>query len=135
MGEMGDYINSVVLGIGRVQVESKVTFADKPSLEEEKIQQMQASARRRNYPAAEIFMSEYGYKRARCPECGHDFAIRGGYLRHYGRAHKPAKAMKKVEVFDQEVFDNPVEPATPEREWRARAKASHDRIIKRFAKA
>jgi uncharacterized C2H2 Zn-finger protein len=132
MSEMGDYINSVVLGVGRVQIESKAVFVDR---DDGQIQRMLASSRRHNYPEPEIFMSEFGYKRARCPECRQDFAIRGGYLRHYGRAHKPAKPLKKVEVFDQEVFDNPVEDATPEAEWRARARASHDRIIKRFSKA
>lgn len=131
MGEMADYINIAVLGTVDTRT-GEVTWGGKPiaPAAAPEIKRMQQTCRQRNIPLPEIFDSEYGYKRARCA-CGADFAIRG-YLKHYARAHVETRPVKLVEVEESADFDA-LAPNFDEKAWRARAQASHDRIIKRFA--
>lgn len=50
-----------------------------------------------NFPAAVVYMSDYGYKRVRCPikDCRYD-GFSTGFNQHYARTHAPDQWRQKA---------------------------------------
>lgn len=55
-----------------------------------------------DYPQPKLYMSDYGYKRARCPDCGADTLV-AGFNSHYTKVHRPDNDRQKAKAIIQAV--------------------------------